>query len=322
MAEHTPSSSRDESVRVGIYVPQLAFSYDDLLARARQCEDLGFDSFWLFDHLYGPHLPDVPAFEGWTLATALLTQTTRLRVGHMVLCATFRHPAVLGKMATTLDVISGGRLNLGIGSGSYDIEHHEAGIPWRTLAYRSEVLEETLEIVTRMFTGEPTTYTGTHFQVRDLPNLPPPIQQPRPPIYVGGVGERRTLPLVARFADVWNVPTYALGELARKAQALDAECERIGRDPGTIRRSLEAVMIVAPDDAALEDARAKGERRFPGPGWGVEEGGFIGTPNAIVDRIGAHVRLGFTEFVFFLHDRAAPATLELLASEVLPQVRG
>ena len=307
-------------VRIGVYVPQLAFGYDEMLERARNTERLGFDSFWLYDHLYGPHLPDTPAFEGWTLATALLTETERLRVGHMVLCATFRHPAVLGKMATTLDVISNGRLNVGIGSGSYDLEHHEAGIPWDTLAYRSEILEETLEIVTSMFANEKTTFAGKHFLVTDMPNLPPPVQQPRPPIYIGGIGERRTLPLVARFADVWNVPTYGLAELAHKNEVLDRECERIGRDPSTIRRSLEAVMVVAADDAGLEDARAKGERRFPGAGWGLHEGGYVGTPNQIVDRIGERVDLGFTEFIFFLHDRGAAPTLELLAAEVLPHV--
>ena len=123
-----------ERVDFGIYVPQLAFGYDDVLGRARLCDELGISSLWLFDHLYGPELPDTPAFEGWTLATALLAQTTRLRVGHLVLCATFRHPALLAKMATTLDVISGGRLELGIGSGSYEPEHERAGIPWGTFA--------------------------------------------------------------------------------------------------------------------------------------------------------------------------------------------
>ena len=309
-----------EAVRVGIYVPQIQFAYDDLAARARHCDELGFDSFWLFDHLYGPMLPEMASFEGWTTATALLTETDRLRVGHMVLCATFRHPALLGKMATTLDVISNGRLNFGIGSGSFEPEHVEAGIPWDTLAYRSEILEETLEIVTRMFTGEPTTFAGKHFQLENYPNVPGPVQQPRPPVYVGGVGEKRTLPLVARFADVWNVPTYALGELEHKASVLDAECARVGRNPADIRRSLEAVMVIAPDDAALADAVAKGERRFGSPGFGLHDGGYIGTPNQIVDRIGEHRALGFSEFIFFLHDRAAPDTLELIASDVLPQL--
>ena len=309
-----------DAIRVGIYVPQLAFDYDALVERARACDALGFDSFWLFDHLYGALMPDLPAFEGWTLATALLTETERLRVGHMVLCATFRHPALLGKMATTLDVISGGRLNLGIGSGSVEREHLEAGIPWRTFAERSEILEETLEIVTRMFAGPRTTYEGRHFQVHDLPNVPAPVQQPRPPIYVGGVGARRTLPLVARFADVWNVPTYALDRLAPASAALDAACAQVGRDPAAIRRSLEAVMVVAPDAAAVDDARVGAERRFGGAGFGLEAGGYIGTPAQVADRILGHRDLGFTEFVFFLHDRATPATLELIAGEVLPRL--
>jgi F420-dependent oxidoreductase-like protein len=307
-----------DRIEFGIYVPQLAFGYDEVLARARLCDELGISSLWLFDHLYGPELPDTPAFEGWTLATALLAQTTRLRVGHLVLCATFRHPAVLAKMATTLDVISGGRLELGIGSGSYEPEHDRAGIPWGTFAERTELLGETLEILTRMFTGEPTTFAGKHFQLDEMPNLPPPAQQPHPPIHVGGVGERRTLPLVARYADVWNVPTYALGELDHKRDVLTAECERIGRDPATIKVSLEAVMVLAPDDAALSEQLAKAERRFPGSGWGLHEGGYIGTPPAIVDRIGALVDRGVTSFVFITSDRAAELTLRLFADDVMP----
>jgi alkanesulfonate monooxygenase SsuD/methylene tetrahydromethanopterin reductase-like flavin-dependent oxidoreductase (luciferase family) len=310
----------DQTRRIdfGIYVPQLAFGYEDILQRARLCEELGISSLWLFDHLYGPELPDTPSFEGWTLATALLAQTTSLRVGHLVLCATFRHPALLAKMATTLDVISGGRLELGIGSGSYEPEHERAGIPWATFASRSELLGETLEIITRMFSGEPTTYDGERFQLRDLPNLPAPVQQPRPPIHVGGVGERRTLPLVARYADVWNVPTYAVGEVAAKRAVLDAECERIGRDPAEIVTSLEAVMVLAPDDASLPELQAKAERRFAG-GFGLHEGGFLGTAPRIVDRIGEYCELGVTSFVFFTSDRAAEDTLRRFAADVMPE---
>jgi len=308
-------------IEFGIYVPQLAFTYDDILERARLCEELGYGSLWLFDHLYGPELPNKDAFEGWTLATALLAQTSTLRVGHLVLCSTFRHPVLLAKMATTLDVISGGRLDLGIGSGSYAPEHERAGIPWGTFAERSEILGETLEILTAMFASELTTYEGQHFSVHDMPNLPRPVQQPRPPIHVGGIGEKRTLPLVARHADVWNVPTYALGELDHKREVLARECEKIGRDPASIRTSLEAVMVLGADDAGLAEPLAKAERRFPGPGWGLHEGGYIGTPATLVDRIGEHVELGVTSFVFFTSDRAAPATLRLFADEVMPHFR-
>ena len=169
-----------------------------------------------------------------------------------------------------------------------------------------------------MFSQEMTTFEGQHYQVRDLPNLPQPVQQPHPPIHVGGVGEKRTLPLVARYADVWNVPTYALGEIAHKRDVLHAECERIGRDPATIRTSEEAVLVIAPDDASVADALAKAERRFGAPGFGLHEGGYIGTPTAIVDRIGERRELGITSFVFFCFDRASEATLRLFADEVMP----
>src|SRR5687768_9410819 len=216
-----------------------------MLHRARLTEQLGFRSFWMFDHLYGPWLPTTDALEGWTLATALLTQTTTLRVGHMVLCANFRHLALLAKMATTLDVISGGRLEVGLGSGSVEREHLEAGLPWGSPGERSDRLEEVLEVVTRMFTGEPTTFEGKHFQLHDVPNLPPPVQRPRPPIWVGGSGPKRTLPMAARYADVWNAPTSGLGTIPESMARLDAECERIGRDPASLRRSLEAVVATA-----------------------------------------------------------------------------
>jgi F420-dependent oxidoreductase-like protein len=305
-------------VDFGIYVPQLAFEYPDILDRARLCEELGYTSFWLFDHLYGPELPETPSFEGWTLATALLANTELLRVGHLVMCNTFRHPALLGKMATTLDAISGGRLDLGIGSGSYAPEHERVGIPWGSFAERSEMLGEALEIITQMFSSELTTFEGKHYRLRDFPNLPRPVQQPRPPIHVGGIGEKRTLPLVARYADVWNVPTYALGEIEHKRDVLLAECDRIGRDPATIRTSEEAVLVIAPDDASLGEAMTKAERRFGAPGFGLHEGGYIGTPPAIVDRIGERIELGISSFVFFCFDRASEATLRLFAEEVMP----
>ena len=223
--------STQQQVEFGVYVPQLGFDYAQVRDRADACEALGFHSIWFFDHLYGPELPDLPALEGWTLATAVLAQTTRLRVGHLVLSATFRHPALLAKMATTLDVVSGGRLELGLGSGSYRPEHERAAMSWGTLAERTELLAETLEIVTHAFAEESVTTDGPRFPLIDFPVRPRAVQLPRPPIHVGGAGERRTLPLVARYADVWNCPTYALAELDTKRAALARECETIGRDP-------------------------------------------------------------------------------------------
>jgi alkanesulfonate monooxygenase SsuD/methylene tetrahydromethanopterin reductase-like flavin-dependent oxidoreductase (luciferase family) len=306
-------------IEFGIYVPQVSFNYTDIIERSLLAEELGFDSVWFYDHLYGPGLPHLPSFEAWTLASYVLAQTTRLRVGHLVLCNNFRHPALLGKMATSLDVLSGGRLDLGIGSGSVEHEHHQAGLPWGTLPERSDRLAESLEILTHMFTGDPTTFSGTYYEVTDLPNVPPPIQSPRPPIHIGGIGPRRTMPIVARYADVWNVPTYGLVRWEESLRVLEAECAAIGRNPSTIRRSHEAVLVLTRDEKSLDAARAKAERRYGGDGWGMEAGGYIGTPPMVVERIGELVDKGITTFVFFTYDRGEPRTLELFAERVMPE---
>jgi alkanesulfonate monooxygenase SsuD/methylene tetrahydromethanopterin reductase-like flavin-dependent oxidoreductase (luciferase family) len=306
-------------IDIGVYVPQMGFTYQDVLHRALRCEALGIGSLWLYDHLYGPGMPDMSSLEAWTLATALLSRTERLRVGHMVLCNQFRHPAVLAKMATTLDQVSAGRLHLGIGSGSIEDEHHRTGLEWGTFAERSERLAETLEILSQAFANEVIDFAGKHYTVRQMPITPGPVQRPRPPLIVGGVGEKYTLPLVARYADVWNVPTYALGELEHKMAVLRANCEEIGRDPATIVLSVEAVMALAPDDASLPKVREVAERRFGGPGFGLREGGLIGTPEVIVDRLKELQALGFAQVVLFTHDRASDQTLELLASTVMSE---
>ena len=304
---------------IGVFVPQMGFSYQEVLHRAQRCEELGIGSLWLYDHLYGPGVPDVSSLEAWTLAAALLSRTERLRVGHMVLCNQFRHPTVLAKMVTTLDQVSAGRLQLGIGSGSIEDEHHRAGLDWGTFAERSERLAETLEILSQAFADQVIDFAGKHYTVRQMPIVPGPVQRPRPPIMVGGVSEKHTLPLVARYADVWNVPTYALGELERKLSVLRRLCDGIGRDPDTVVLSVEAVMALAPDDASLPRVRRIAERRFGGPGFGLYEGGLIGTPQVIVERLKELQASGFQQVVLFTHDRASDETLELLAATVLAE---
>jgi alkanesulfonate monooxygenase SsuD/methylene tetrahydromethanopterin reductase-like flavin-dependent oxidoreductase (luciferase family) len=302
---------------IGVYLPQMGFTYEQVLHRTLRCEQLGIDSIWLYDHLYAPGMPDYPSMEAWTLATALLSRTERIRVGHMVLCNQFRHPAVLAKMATTLDQISAGRLALGIGSGSIEDEHSRLGLAWGSFAERSERLGETLQILHQAFADELIDFTGSYFTVKDMPIKPGPVQQPRPPIVVGGVGEKYTLPLVARYADVWNIPTYALGELEHKISALRSICDEIGRDPSTIVMSIEAVMALAADDTSLPGVRQLAEKRFGVPAFGLAAGGLVGTPSAIVDRLHELAELGFGQIVLFTHDRGSDETLDLLAAEVI-----
>src|SRR3954453_3040757 len=298
-------SMTEQKVEVGIYLPQVGFSYDEILERAHWVEELGFHSLWLFDHVYFEGM-DLPTLEGWTLATALLAQTTRLRVGHLVLCANFRHPVLLGKMASTLDAISGGRLLLGLGSGSVEEEHQRAGFPWGSFAERTERLEETLTTVTQMFAGE-----------HGVPNLPAPAE--RPPVIVGG-GGARTLELVARHADWWNCPTYSLADLDDKIALLHAACARVGRDPATIRLSTESVLALASNEAQLPKVRELAERRFGADGWGLHASEHIGTPEMVVPRLLEAVGKGVTFFVFFLHDRVSRETLQLLAEQVVPHL--
>ncbi|MEA3527710.1 LLM class flavin-dependent oxidoreductase [Nocardia sp. CDC186] len=303
----------------GIYIPQIVADYGTLLDLARTAERTGFGTLWLFDHLYSPGLPDHPALEAWTTATALLAGTTSLRVGALVLCNNFRHPVLLGRMATTLDLISGGRLAFGVGSGSIADEHRKAGLPWGSAAERSERLGEALEIITRMFTGDHTSFEGRHYRVTDIPNSPKPLQRPRPPIHIGGAGPKYTIPLVARYADVWNVPTYGLRDWVALTAALEAECARIDRDPSTIRRSHQAVLAVAPRERGLPELRARVGRRFADEAFGVEEG-YIGTPAMLVDRLGERARQGISSFVFMIGAKQAAATMELFATEVMPQL--
>ncbi|MFL6240328.1 MAG: LLM class flavin-dependent oxidoreductase [Actinomycetes bacterium] len=295
----------DNRVEVGIYLPQIGFGYDEILERALWVEEFGFHSMWLFDHLYFEGM-DLPTFEGWTLATALLAQTSTLHVGHLVLCANFRHPVLLGKMASTLDAVSRGRLLLGVGSGSVEDEHRAGGLPWGSFAERTERLEGTLDVVTRMF-------AGTH----DVPNNP--RTPTRPPIVVGG-GGARTLELVATYADWWNCPTYSLAELDEKIALLHKACAGVGRDPATIRLSTESVLALARTEAEVAEVTKLAERRFGGDAWGLHASEHIGTPDAVVPRLLEAVDKGVTFFVFFLHDRVSRSTLQLLAEEVVPRL--
>ena len=207
-----------------------------------------------------------------------------------------------------------------MGSGSIEDEHRRAGLPWGTFGERSAQLGETLQILHQAFADERIDFAGKHFTVTDMPIKPGPVQSPRPPIVVGGVGERFTLPLVARYADIWNVPTYALGQITQKIAALRSICADVGRDPQSIVLSIEAVMALAPDERSLPSVRSLAEKRFGGEGFGLHDTNLIGTPAMVADRLGALVEMGFGQIVLFTHDRCSDQTLELLASEVIPRL--
>jgi alkanesulfonate monooxygenase SsuD/methylene tetrahydromethanopterin reductase-like flavin-dependent oxidoreductase (luciferase family) len=279
-------------------------SFDTILRRTLSAEAAGFDSVWLMDHLAAPAAPEWDTLEGWTLAAGLATRTNRIRLGHLVTCDPFRHPALLAKMAATLDVLSGGRLELGLGWGSVDAELRTFGIDAGPAAERAARLRETLEILPRMFTGEPFDYSGAHYRLEGAVGRPVPVQG-RIPVHIGGAGRKLTMPLVRDFADWWNCPSYAADRLAEVRPLA-----------GDARASVQHPVGLAAGDADRHEVSEVVARRFGS--WG---GVVTGTPSQVADALIADVELGARGFVLQFHDFGTDATLERFMREVAPRVR-
>ena len=224
-------------MRFGLDVAQQRMPWDELVRRVRLAEDLGFDGMWGFDH-FQPMYGEGPGetFEGMTTLAALAGLTTRIRLGLLVTGVTYRHPSVLAAQAVTIDHASHGRLELALGAAWFDKEHRELGIPFPPTGERFDLLEDALEIVTRLFTGEVVSYDGKRVSLHDASMRPVPVQKPHPPIWIGGTGPTRTLPLAARFADVWHA--FGTPNSLRDASArLDTLAAEAGRDPASIMRA-------------------------------------------------------------------------------------
>ncbi|MCB1002649.1 MAG: LLM class flavin-dependent oxidoreductase [Acidimicrobiales bacterium] len=297
--------TRARRTPVGLYLPQLRMDFATIEERVVMAESLGFHSVWFMDHLAAPALPEADTLEGWTVAAALARRTSHIRLGHLTLCTSFRHPALLAKMAATLDVISEGRLDLGLGWGSVEDELRTFGFPDEPPKVRATRLVESLEVLDRMFTGEPFSFKGRFHQLRDAVGRPVPVQQPRIPIHIGGGGRRFTLPIAAHYAEWWNCPSYAvdrLEELLPLAQPA--------------RVSVQHVVALASSRANRDEVAAEAERRFGA--WG---GLVTGTPSEVADALNREVAMGVDLFVCQFSDFAGPKTLRLFAREVLPALR-
>lgn len=224
-------------MRFGLDVAQQRMPWEEVVSRTRFAEDLGFDGAWGFDH-FQPMYGEGPGetFDGVTTLAALSGLTSRIRLGLLVTGATYRHPSVFTTQMVTIDHASGGRLELAIGAAWHDKEHHELGIPFPSTSDRFDLLEDTLEIMQHLMTGEVVSYDGKQVSLKDAQVLPRPVQSPRPPIWIGGTGPKRTLPLVARYADAW----HAFGtpkSLAEASARVDRLAEEAGRDPASIMRA-------------------------------------------------------------------------------------
>jgi F420-dependent oxidoreductase-like protein len=269
-------------MRFGLDVAQQRMPWDEVVSRVRFAEDLGFDGAWGFDH-FQPMYGEGPgeAFEGVTTLAALAGVTSRIRLGLLVTGVTYRHPSVLAAQALTVDHASHGRLELSLGAAWFDQEHEKLGIPFPSTGRRFDLLEDALEIVTRLYTGEVVSYDGRVVSLRDAQLRPVPVQQPHPPIWIGGNGPRRSLPLVARYADVWHAwgTPNSLHEANERVDDLAAEA---GRDPSSIVRAASLSL----DD--LDTAR-KHAGKWRDAGYGYLVCGWPGSGRGQIERFAREV---------------------------------
>jgi F420-dependent oxidoreductase-like protein len=301
--------------------PQQGATYDDLLAVAQESERLGFDAFFRSDHLQRSDEgdPGPGSTDAWTTLAGLARETSHIRLGTMVTPTTFRPPGMLAITVATIDAMSGGRVELGLGTGWHEQEHASYGIPFPPVGERFDMLEEQLAIITGLWStpvGETFAFTGKHYTLTDSPALPKPVQQPHPPVIIGGTGTRRTPALAARFAAEYNVPFRALDVTAAAFDRTRRACEAAGRDPSTLVLSAAQTLAVGGDEEEVRRrAAALGEEPSA-----LRTGGLGGTVAEVIDKIGAFGELGATRLYLQVLDLADLDHLRLVAEQVAPKV--
>jgi F420-dependent oxidoreductase-like protein len=299
--------------------PQQGASYDDLLTVAREAEALHFDAFFRSDHYLamGPGTGEPGPTDAWVTLAGLARETERIRLGTLVTAGTFRLPGPLAIAVAQVDAMSGGRVELGLGSGWFEQEHLAYGIPFPSVSERFGRLEEQLAVVTGLWStpvGERFSHDGRYYQLTDSPALPKPVQQPGPPVIIGGWGKRRTPALAARYAAEFNVPFPPVKDFAPQVAAVSAACEEAGRDPSTMTWSAAVVLCCGEDEAAFR-RRAEAIGREPGE---LRDNGLAGTVSEVTDQLGAFVEAGAQRMYLQVLDLADLDHLRLVAEQVAP----
>lgn len=290
--------------------------FDTMLAVVQACEQAGLDSVLMPDHFmflpgepFWPDKEEIPQLECFVVLGAIAAKTSRIRIGQLVAGVPYRNPAMLAKMCTTLDVISHGRSIVGLGAAWHEPEFTSYGWPFPPVSERMERLEEAVQIVDLMMTQRPASFTGKYYAIQDAYNEPMPVQKPRPPIMIGGSGERVTLKLVAQYADYCNV----FGDpatVAHKFDVLRQHCETVGRPFDEITLSNYSGILIAPDEASLA---AKKEQH-------PDFEGIIGTPDIVLSQLQEYAAVGSAYITFGLADPEDIEAIQLLGETVLPHV--
>lgn len=306
-------------LRFGLRIPQDVTDFGELRAIAQAAEQLGYHSLWLFDHFFHFPFPENRSvLESWTLMSVLAGATASIRLGTLVHCHGYRPPALLAKMAATLDVLSGGRLELGYGAGWHQEEFAGYGYEFPPIATRIRQMEEGLQIIKRLWTEESVSWRGRYHRLDAAICEPKPVQRPHPPITVGGGGEQLLLRAVARHADIWNYFPAALPDYEHKVAVLEQHCRNVGRDPQTLARSLMTPTLTAEWEKEvrdqLEGAKARGYM------WAHSGALVQGTPDVVVARYRDYIRRGVSFFIIQLPNSRDLKQIEFAAKHVVREL--
>ena len=307
-------------IRFGIQTGQQNIAWADMLGLWQKADAWGYDSLWNFDHFYPIFTsPEGPCLEGWTTLSALAQATKRARIGHLVNGNTYRHPCVTAKMAATLDHVSGGRLNLGIGAGWFELEHQQFGIDFKTVRGRLDALDEALRVIRGMFTQDRTTVHGKHYRVTDAIGLPKPLQKPYPPIMIGGTGEKVLLRIVAEHADMWNTSGSA-DLMAQKIAVIRRHGDAVRRDTDRIEKTvLMPLCYRAPAREPFVQNLIAGMRQTT-PAEARKQI-MIGDKAECLEAVERYARAGVTHFIFMTFAPYALDEMQAFSEDVIPAAR-
>ncbi len=313
----TPQGWRLDLVKIADPVEK----YEHMTRFAQELERLKYDSVWLYDHFHTVPTQELETnFECWISTAALARDTSTIRIGQMVTCNSYRNPALLAKMASTVDVLSHGRLDFGIGAGWYEEEYRAFGYDFPDGPERLRMLREALQIIHAMWKDDYATFEGKYYQVRGAINEPKGVQKPHIPIWVGGSGEKVTLKLVAQYGDACNLSALTPDEYRHKLDILKGHCDTVGRDYNSIIKSSHTFMTLLAPGQSAEEATAP----FRG-GATLEDyrtRNFIGAPQEAIDYLSSLQEAGIEYFVFyFRNDLTLLDTIQLFAEEVMGKMR-
>jgi F420-dependent oxidoreductase-like protein len=313
-------------VQFGLILPQYNVKFETTLKVALEAEGLGFSSVWLQDHFWPwPIEADKSCLECWTTLSALAVRTSKLKLGTLVTCASYRNPALVAKMGANVDQISNGRLELGVGAGNYEQEHNAFGYEFLTPRERVKRLEEFVKVVKLMWTEDAPTFKGKYYSIDAAICNPKPIQKPHPRIWIGGRGERLMQKVVAKMADGWNMGAASVEEYKEKALMLEKICRNVGRDPRSVIKSMNALVLLDLKKHRVNELKEWARSwKSARPIWqNYVSTSIAGTPEDVISGIEEYIRVGVEYFMLYfpklyISDSPEFESVQLFAKEVMP----